>query len=307
MQALLVQRWLGGPIAQTWGDARWTDGPRHLVGTAHDDAAAFGDDELIGLIGAAARTGDGALKVVAKGGVVAERFLAVEAAAQAPGTTWRALHDASDGATLKVTAAGRFNGRCAELLAALFDELDERCSVNLYHSPAGAGRGLPTHYDDHDILAVQLRGTKRWRLWKPELADPVAIDLSAAPDGTAREPDLVLSLRQGDVLFVPRGTWHVAEAGDDGPSVHLACGVHAKRGVDVADWLFDAMTAEARWRRNLPTAAADDGHAQLAEVQAALDALVAAASSPGAARRFLRYRFALERRLTFADVPGETP
>ncbi len=93
---------------------------------------------------------------------------------------------------------------------------------NSYLSPDGAGFGL--HLDHHPVSILQIEGQKRW--WfspKPGLKE-VATNVSFPKDrdvlklpwvtvARPREEDLCeVVLNPGDVLYLPRGTWHRAQA-----------------------------------------------------------------------------------------------
>jgi hypothetical protein len=91
--------------------------------------------------------------------------------------------------------------------------------ANLYLTPPGC-TGLAAHYDDHDVLVVQLAGSKGWLVQAPpggaqqlpltyEPRAPVA-PLAAAAGGVR-----VVHMRRGDVLYLPRGWAHQAAAGGE--------------------------------------------------------------------------------------------
>lgn len=83
------------------------------------------------------------------------------------------------------------------------------------------GMRAPVHYDDHDLIVVQLEGTKRWYVatrpselfntWRGVSGNP--------PDLGAHQ---VLDLAPGDLMYLPRGTFHTVDS--DTESVHLAIG-----------------------------------------------------------------------------------
>ena len=83
------------------------------------------------------------------------------------------------------------------------------------------GMRAPVHYDDHDLIVVQLQGTKRWYVatrpsdlfntWRGVSGNP--------PDLGAHE---VVDLAPGDLMYLPRGTFHTVDS--DTESVHLAIG-----------------------------------------------------------------------------------
>lgn len=83
------------------------------------------------------------------------------------------------------------------------------------------GMRAPVHYDDHDLVVVQLRGAKRWYVsskpselnntWKGIPGDP--LDLG---------PHATVDVRPGDLLYLPRGTLHSVDS--DTESLHLSIG-----------------------------------------------------------------------------------
>jgi len=98
----------------------------------------------------------------------------------------------------------------------------------LIHGPVTAsafwsrgGMRAPVHYDDHDLIVVQLHGTKRWYVatrpsdlfntWRGVSGNP--------PDLGAHQ---VVDLAPGDLMYLPRGTFHTVDS--DTESVHLAIG-----------------------------------------------------------------------------------
>jgi bifunctional lysine-specific demethylase and histidyl-hydroxylase MINA len=112
-------------------------------------------------------------------------------------------------------------------LSAPLDRL-ARALEMLLHQPVTAsafwshgGMRAPAHYDDHDLLVVQLRGTKRWHVssgpselpntWKSIPHSPPALG-----------PHDSFEVRPGDVVYLPRGTWHSVDSEDK--SLHLSIG-----------------------------------------------------------------------------------
>ncbi|HET6969955.1 MAG TPA: cupin domain-containing protein [Phenylobacterium sp.] len=98
----------------------------------------------------------------------------------------------------------------------------------LLHTPVSAsafwsvsGMRAPVHYDDHDILIVQLAGTKRWYV-----ANRPSQLFNAWKGISGNPPDLgthdVVDMAPGDLMYLPRGTFHTVDS--DAFSVHLALG-----------------------------------------------------------------------------------
>lgn len=98
----------------------------------------------------------------------------------------------------------------------------------LIHQPVTAsafwsrgGMRAPVHYDDHDLIVVQLQGTKRWYV-----ANQPSQLFNTWKGVSGNPPDLgthdVVDLAPGDLMYLPRGTFHTVDS--DTESVHLAMG-----------------------------------------------------------------------------------
>lgn len=133
-------------------------------------------------------------------------------------------------------------------IAHLTDSLERRLGhtvwANAYvtHGPGGA---LGAHYDDHDVLVVQVHGAKRW--YGHGTPHPSPIARSAGAFGP---PTWDLLVGPGDALYVPRGEVHHT-ATEGGLSVHLTFGVDTLRGVELLASLRDRAIQEATFREDL--------------------------------------------------------
>lgn len=123
--------------------------------------------------------------------------------------------------------------------------------VNVYLT-TGDASGFSLHWDDHDVLVVQLAGDKDWEIRGPSRLSPMYRD--AAPNLEAPE-DVVWSgiLKTGDVLHIPRGHWHqTSRAGREGGfSLHVTFGFAKRTGVDWLGWLADQSRREGVFRDDL--------------------------------------------------------
>ncbi|MER5305968.1 cupin domain-containing protein [Streptomyces lasiicapitis] len=114
------------------------------------------------------------------------------------------------------------------------------CGCSAFVSPPGSG--LPLHFDDKDVVIVQVSGDKRWRLAaNTGLRYPtanyaaggrVSTELARyyrpeAPGAGAPEQCDTVDLGPGGSLFLPRGHWHGTEAHQDAASVSLSFGIAA--------------------------------------------------------------------------------
>lgn len=160
----------------------------------------------------------------------------------APELTYHSANATGAAPSLKdVTGAEDFRGRIRAFhdrnysvrfpdLRPLSPELDRvaRALEAVLQQPVSAsafwsrtGMRAPVHYDDHDLIVVQLRGTKRWYVssepsqlfntWKGISGNP--------PDLGAHH---VVDVKPGDLMYLPRGTFHTVDS--DSESIHLAIG-----------------------------------------------------------------------------------
>jgi lysine-specific demethylase/histidyl-hydroxylase NO66 len=137
----------------------------------------------------------------------------------------RIRNEFADGFTLVLNGLERYLPSCAHLSRAIEAELNFETQVNAYITPPNSQGFLP-HYDDHDVLILQIQGCKTWHVYDTVPLVPAhelrLRDLFAS-DGLPAPRDLVLE--PGDVLYLPRGRVHAAEANVE-PSIHLTLGIH---------------------------------------------------------------------------------
>jgi hypothetical protein len=157
----------------------------------------------------------------------------------------------AEGKTLIISGIDRQLPSVNALARGLEGELKCRIWCNLYLTPA-RGHGFETHYDPHDVFVLQLNGSKRWSLGRSVVNSPLPFQVHEKVELNDGERQAQITMRAGDVLYIPRGTMHSAVA-DDELSNHLTIGVHPKTYLDA---ILTAVTLAAdrdpRFRRNLP-------------------------------------------------------
>lgn len=160
-----------------------------------------------------------------------------------------------EGATLVLDAVDELHHPLRELAEGLEFFFREHIQINAY---AGwqIEKGFDLHFDDHDVFILQVAGRKHWKVYGMTRAYPLASDR-----GIAEKPDSAPiweeTLSDGDVLYIPRGWWHVAEPLAEA-TLHLTVGVHNRTGVDLLRWLVDKMVAEDIFRKDLPRFSSDE-------------------------------------------------
>lgn len=177
-----------------------------------------------------------------------------------PGRTARAqvgrlVAELTAGATVGVDGVDEVHGpleRLAEHLERLFAS---RVLINAYLS-GGQTSATRRHWDDHDVIVLQLDGAKHWDIRRPAAPAPLrgAVD-DRSPGG---EVCFDGRMEPGDVLFVPRGHPHVVTP-TGGFSLHLTASLTRVRVVDVLRWLAARSVSVPGLRRDLhPSAHPDD-------------------------------------------------
>jgi ribosomal protein L16 Arg81 hydroxylase len=188
-----------------------------------------------------------------------------------------------EGATLILDAANELSPPLQGLCAGLSADFACASQANLY-ACWGTSQGFDVHWDDHDVLVIQVEGRKHWRLYGATRAWPSRKDLHAEhvrPEVPLEE----LVLEPGDLLYLPRGYWHAA-VGLGEPSLHLTVGLTRKTGSDFLHWLADHLLAEADVRADLPF---EQGDAVLGAHVSGLLARAAALDPEAVGRAYRRH------------------
>jgi ribosomal protein L16 Arg81 hydroxylase len=184
------------------------------------------------------------------------------------------------GATLIINSVHRRLPKLADLVANIRQDTGHRSQINLYCSPL-AQKGFNCHYDDHEVLILQIAGRKEWLIFPETIAAPVAALRSADQLPPDVPPYLQCTLEPGDVLYIPRGHWHYAiacttsAAADPTPALHLTLGIDCQTGLDWLHWLKDERQDEPDWRANVPLIPQGDTTAARAQLEQWRDQLIA--------------------------------
>ncbi|MGR3938487.1 JmjC domain-containing protein [Streptomyces sp. BRA346] len=144
-----------------------------------------------------------------------------------------------EGATLILDQANVFDPTMEAACRALQWWSHERVQVNAYLTTNDAA-GFPLHWDDHDVVIVQLAGEKEWEVRSTSRAVPMYRD--ADPNDTPSGEILWSGpLKAGDVMHIPRGHWHQATrtGSGSGKSLHVTFGITKRTGASWLAWLAD--------------------------------------------------------------------
>ncbi|HEY9226782.1 MAG TPA: cupin domain-containing protein [Gemmatimonadaceae bacterium] len=155
-----------------------------------------------------------------------------------------------DGATLNINAVHELHEPIARLAETMEDVFHERVQANLYASWQTVN-GFDLHWDGHDVFVVQVAGRKQWGIYGSTLADPVRSDAFETKAPRPTTPLWSGLLNPGELLYMPRGCWHVATPVDE-PCIHLSFGVRQSTGADFLHWLATDLLATDVCRTNVP-------------------------------------------------------
>lgn len=158
----------------------------------------------------------------------------------------------NNGGTVVLDHADFFDSTLEVACRALGWWSGELASANAYLA-VGETDGFHLHWDDHEVIAVQLSGEKSWEVRGPSRTAPMYRD--AERNRTPSEEVLWKgTMRAGDIMHIPRGFWHTAtRLGSDsgGHSLHVTFGFTKRTGVTWANFLSDAARADEAFRRDL--------------------------------------------------------
>jgi ribosomal protein L16 Arg81 hydroxylase len=144
-------------------------------------------------------------------------------------------------------------------LAAVSDALEGaglgKAQANVYISWQ-SHKAFPSHFDTHDVWAVQVEGEKTWNLWEGRAEWPISHPVFRSlgqPHHEQAKGRLrgKVTLKPGDLLYLPRGWYHDALA-EAPSSVHIAYGVNAPLGMDLMNILLERVIYDAAFRQPLP-------------------------------------------------------
>jgi len=130
--------------------------------------------------------------------------------------------------------------------------------TNIYLTPPNA-QGAKAHYDTHDVLVLQISGSKKWVIYGTPVELPLPgqdFDSEIHPLGEVTQE---FTLEAGDVAYVPRGVVHDARSTDT-TSLHITAGILRYTWTDlVLEFLASASLRDSEFRKSLPPEFARDG------------------------------------------------
>ena len=221
-----LMRLLGLSSLDAFFEHVWEQEPRLARGTIQNQASQILTLELFELLMASAPGGEKTSL-----SIVEDRIAMPVVASETDPTRLLGLYDAFHrGCTIiQVSLESRtlpVARLCREIENQILDRgipLAESVGANAYLTPAGS-QGFDIHYDNHCALILQLHGRKQWSVFAPLEAMPVKRCEQSMKREELGSEIVSTSLQEGDVLYIPRGFPHYAQALDHS-SLHLTLSI----------------------------------------------------------------------------------
>lgn len=140
-----------------------------------------------------------------------------------PQTLERIMSDMHEGRTLILDGVQDFNSKLGLMCRLLAQETGARFQTNIYLTPPN-GKGFQAHWDNHDVFVMQMMGSKRWQVEKVRRTLPQTDGVIEEEERELRGELYEFTLQQGDMVYIPRGFVHAAEAGSES-SLHITLGL----------------------------------------------------------------------------------
>lgn len=185
------------------------------------------------------------------------------------------------GASLVANQIQRVCQPVSAIVRMLKHEFSANAGANAYCSFQGV-QAFNTHFDLHDVFALQTEGEKLWRIYESRADNPISM-----PTGDQAEQQLTTSrgkliaeilMKPGDILYLPRGQYHDAITGDEA-SLHVTFWVKPATGLSLFKLLESAAALESDFRADLPDARDPKALAEhLAKLSRHLERLITAPS-----------------------------
>jgi hypothetical protein len=128
--------------------------------------------------------------------------------------------------------------------------------ANIYITPRQS-QGFKPHWDNHDVFVLQFEGTKEWTIYDRRTPPPSKTQLW---DGqwVPVAPTLNVTLRPGDLLYIPKGYVHEARS-TDSVSGHVTLGITPHTYADLLRSILENIDEAPEFHDGLPFRFGDSG------------------------------------------------
>ena len=159
----------------------------------------------------------------------------------------------SRGASIVLSDINRINSGIMNISNQLQDLTNGRCQANLYFSMQSR-QAFGPHCDTHDVFAIHFEGEKVWNIYENTENNPINHPLFkySAEERIKKAGRMIdqITLKPGDLLYIPRGQYHDALASKNG-SIHIAFGLDYFKPIDLMATMWEKFIINDFMRKDI--------------------------------------------------------
>ena len=159
----------------------------------------------------------------------------------------------SKGASIILNDIEKYNSNLLKIADELQTLTNGRCQGNLYFSMA-SHQAFGPHFDLHDVFAIHFEGEKVWNIYENIEDAPInhPAFIISSEERVQRAGKLIdqVTLKPGDLLYIPRGQYHDALASENG-AIHVAFGLTYFKPIDLMSSIWDKFILNKFMRKDI--------------------------------------------------------
>ena len=159
----------------------------------------------------------------------------------------------SKGASIILNDIDKANSGLINISNQLQDITNGRCQGNLYFSMQSR-QAFGPHCDVHDVFAIHFEGEKVWNIYENIENNPINHPLFkySAEERIKKAGRMIdqITLKPGDLLYIPRGQYHDALASKNG-SIHIAFGLDYFKPIDLMATMWEKFIINDFMRKDI--------------------------------------------------------
>ena len=159
----------------------------------------------------------------------------------------------SKGASIILNDIEKYNTKLLKISDELQRLTQGRCQGNLYFSMA-SHKAFGPHFDLHDVFAFHFEGEKVWNIYENIEDSPInhPVFKISSEERIKRAGKLIdqVTLKPGDLLYIPRGQYHDALASKNG-AIHVAFGLTYFKPIDLMSSLWEKFILNNFMRKDV--------------------------------------------------------
>ena len=166
----------------------------------------------------------------------------------------------SKGASIVLNEIDNLNASLINIANELQNMTNGRCQGNLYFSMQSR-QAFGPHCDPHDVFAIHFEGEKVWNIYENIEINPINHPMfkPSAEERIKRAGKIIdqITLKPGDLLYLPRGQYHDALASKSG-AIHIAFGLTYVKPIDLLPLFYEKSIPNDFMRKDLKINATKD-------------------------------------------------